>query len=133
VTPILQGQKFNEKNPIPKRNPSIVSAASPSTASHAPPTGESDLIDFGQNDSSAPVQPQIPADLKAAQTENGGQQQKELESTLRSTSTSRANEKGQGSLIDFHEDMKASLPVGHALQREDTDTHSVDEFHDAEG
>jgi hypothetical protein len=135
VTPILPGQKSTEKNPIPKRNPSIVSTTSPSKAAPPaaapapPPAQENDLIDFGQNDT--PTQPQvpIPADLKAAQTEDGGQKQKDLERTLRSTS----NERGQGGLIDFHGDMKAALPEAHKLQRQDTDTQSLDEFHDAEG
>ncbi|TVY41250.1 Oxysterol-binding protein-like protein, partial [Lachnellula subtilissima] len=133
VTPILRGQKFNEKNPIPKRNPSIISTNTPAKAAPAPalaapapaPTGESDLIDFGQNETSA-----IPADLKAAQTENGGQQQKELESVLSNTSTSHADGKGKGPLLDF-QDMTAALPAKQTLLREDTDTHSVDEFHDA--
>ncbi|TVY94415.1 Oxysterol-binding protein-like protein [Lachnellula willkommii] len=132
VTPILRGQRSNEKNPIPKRNPSIISTNTPSQAAPAPapaPAGESDLIDFGQNETPAQSQIPIPADLKAAQTENGGQQQKELENTLSHTSTSHAD--GQGTLLDFH-DMKAALPVKQALQREDTDTHSVDEYHDAE-
>ncbi|TVY47001.1 Oxysterol-binding protein-like protein [Lachnellula occidentalis] len=134
VTPILRGQKSNEKNPIPKRNPSIISTNTPSKAAPAPPaalpapapTGAGDLVDFGQNETPAQPQIAIPADLKAAQTENGGQQQKELESTLSQTSTSHAIGKGSEGLLDFH-DMKATLP----LQRGDTDSHSVDEYHDA--
>lgn len=135
VTPILPGQNYTEKNPIPKRNPSIVSTTSPPkaaspAASQAPPQAqENDLIDFGQNEPPTQAPVPLPVDLKAAQTENGGQQQKDLERMLRSTS----NERGQGSLIDFHDDMKAALPDAHKLQRLDTDTQSLDEFHDAEG
>ncbi|TVY30457.1 Oxysterol-binding protein-like protein [Lachnellula hyalina] len=135
VTPILRGQKSNEKNPIPKRNPSIISTNTPAKAAPAPapapaapapaPTGASDLINFGQNETSV-----IPADLKAAQTENGGQQQKELESTLSNTSTVHADGKGKGPLLDL-QDLTAALPAKQTLLREDTDTHSVDEFHDA--
>jgi hypothetical protein len=66
------------------------------------------------------------------QTQNNGQQQKELEQTLRSTSTSPPPEKGV--LIDFHEDLKSNLPgEQHKLKRQDTDTQSLDEFVDAEG
>ncbi|TVY85208.1 Oxysterol-binding protein-like protein OBPa, partial [Lachnellula suecica] len=82
VTPILPGQQSNEKNPIPKRNPSVASTTSPSTAAPAAapapasapapapaPAAKSDLVHSGQKDSAAPIA--LPADLKAAQTENG--------------------------------------------------------------
>jgi hypothetical protein len=53
---------------------------------------------------------------------------------LRETSTER---KPQGSLIDFHDDMKRDLPAadahGLSLKRHDTDTSDMDEFVDAEG
>jgi hypothetical protein len=62
---------------------------------------------------------------------NGGQQQKDLEQTLRSTSTSPPPNKG--SLIDFHDDLKKDLPEVNKLKRQDTDTNSMDEFVDAEG
>jgi len=136
VTPILRGQLRIEKNPIPPPHTRSESSTTipKITASHPPPQpsdAENDLIDFGQNDSPAP---QMPTDLHAAQTNNNGQQQKNLEHTLRSTSTER---KAQGSLIDFHDDLKRDLPTmdGHGapLKRHDTDTSSLDEFVDAEG
>jgi hypothetical protein len=99
------------------------------------PAHQNDLIDFGQNDGAppAPQHPSIPADLHAAQTQNGGQQQKDLEETLRSTSASSNLDRNKGSLIDFHEDMKKELPEVNKLKRKDTDTQSLDEFVDAEG
>ncbi len=145
ITPILRGQKPNEKNRIPpqhNRSESYTSThtAAPATISkentspHAAPSN--DLIDFGQN-SGAQTQPaqtyQAPADLQAAQTLNNGQQQKDLESTLLSTSSSRATD---GGLIDFHDDLKKDLPAAQGktvLKREDTETQSLDEFVDAEG
>jgi hypothetical protein len=92
---------------------------------------EHDLIDFGQHDAPEVQQPLIPADLHAAQTQNNGQQQKDLEQMLRSTSTSPPPNKE--SLIDFHDDLKRGLPDIHTLKRQDTDTQSVDEFVDAQG
>ena len=94
---------------------------------------ESDLIDFGQNDDSAIQQPPVPADLHAAQTQNHGQQQKALEQTLQATATQTYPDKNVGSLIDYHDDLKKELPVVNKLKRQDTDTHSLDEFVDAEG
>ena len=140
VTPILKGQKPNQKNPIPLHRSE--SRTEPASMHKKTPVQEQalategDLIDFGQND--PPAQPptqqlQIPADLKPAQIENNGQRQKDLESTLRSTSTSPPPHGRQGTLIDFHNDLKKDLPDGHALNRKDTDTDSLDEFVDAEG
>merc|ERR1712093_479858 len=90
-----------------------------STSTHAAPASENqqsqpshgnDLIDFGQSDgtpstnAATPIPAyQAPADLQAAQTVNGGQQQKDLENTLRSTSNERTN---GGALIDFSDDLK---------------------------
>ncbi|EHL02012.1 putative Oxysterol-binding protein-like protein OBPa [Glarea lozoyensis 74030] len=185
ITPILPGQKPNQKNQIPpshqqaaeksaaeksttenstataatatpspppstqnlppaplasagntKATPSPIStpkAAPISSPKVAPISHENDLVDFGQNDSAPPqksaIQSQMPADLYAAQTQNGGQKQKELEQTLLSTSTSRENQGGP--LLDFHDDLKRDLPAGGtetekarhaALLRKDTDT-----------
>ncbi|KAH6709261.1 hypothetical protein BKA61DRAFT_116491 [Leptodontidium sp. MPI-SDFR-AT-0119] len=140
VTPILQGQLSNEKNPIPpprSRNASYTTPAAAVPTSENQPPQSDDLIDFGQSDgtpsnnaAAAPIPTyQAPADLHAAQTVNNGQQQKDLEKTLRSTSTERAN---GGSLIDFTDDLKRDLPTVDAngrkttpLRREDTDTQSV--------
>ncbi|KIN04166.1 hypothetical protein OIDMADRAFT_40239 [Oidiodendron maius Zn] len=74
------------------------------------PAESGDLIDFGQNDTAADV-----------------------EQTLRSTSTSQRGD-NQGSLIDFQEDLRSSLPKpSQKLQRKDTETNSLDEFLDAQG
>ena len=100
------------------------------------PSHGNDLIDFGQSDgtpstnAATPIPAyQAPADLQAAQTVNGGQQQKDLENTLRSTSNERTN---GGALIDFSDDLKRDLPTVDAngkkyapLKREDTDTQSL--------
>jgi hypothetical protein len=67
---------------------------------------------------------------------NIGQEQKDLEETLRSTST-KLQPGNHGSLIDFHDDVKKNLPAvdgeHNTLKRQDTDTQSLDEFVDAEG
>jgi len=149
VTPILPGQKSNEKNPIPPQH----STATSQTPSHLPAAAssaaENDLNDVGQKEirqtkTSQPSQlPRLPTDLQTAQTQNNGKQQTDLESTLRATST---NEGSQGPLLDFHNELKKDLPgVGGSadtenekenelskLKRQDTET-SVDEFVDAEG
>ena len=149
VYPILPGQKFTEKNRIPPQSHQHTEQANPLpptipvAAAPAPiPSHEKDkenLTDLGR-ESPAPVQSQyVPADLLAAQTQNNGQQQKDLERVLQSTSTVQGQ--NQGSLIDFHDDLRKDLPAAtdnqgtaaSTLYRQDTDTHSVDEFVDAEG
>jgi len=143
VAPILPGQKSSEKNPIPPHTHSILPTSQPAQETVLEST-ENDLIDFGKDDSPAsaasaapPAIPShFPSDLKAAQLQNNGQQQRELEKTLRSTSTSPPPE-NQSSILDFHNDLQTNLPSSTmkpaALKREDTDTKSLDEFVDAEG
>jgi hypothetical protein len=75
----------------------------------------------------------VPTDLRAAQTQNNGEKQKDLENTLRKTSTPPNPDRNKGSLIDYHEELKKELPDRHNLKRQDTDTQSLDEFVDAEG
>lgn len=138
VTPIIPGQNFQEKHPIPpprNRTASYNSINAPEVQqpSQPAPAAQHDLIDFGQDDRSTgipPAPPSGPADLYAAQTQNGGQRQKDLEEKLKSTSTTSVN--NTDSLIDFHQDLKKDLPNA-ALLRQDTDTNSVDEFVDAQG
>lgn len=139
VTPIIQGQNFREKNPIPPpRNRtasynSINTPAADQQPSEPAPKAQNDLIDFGQSDGNAgipPAPPSGPEDLYAAQTQNGGQRQKDLEGRLKSTSTSSVN--NTDTLIDFHQDLQKDLPNA-SLTRKDTDTNSVDEFVDAQG
>jgi hypothetical protein len=110
VTPILKGQKSNDKHVIPMFQPQ-----QQSQRQQQPKEAPADLIDFGQNESSEkakemkPEMPQQPSDLQAAQTQNGGQRQKDIEQMLSSTSTAHGVQ-GQGPLLDFHEDMHSSLP-----------------------
>ncbi|CZT42728.1 probable putative oxysterol-binding protein OSBP [Rhynchosporium secalis] len=168
VTPILQGQRSTEKNPIPPQHthkepstaiqasapaPAPVLTAIPSAENERPQSNPSDdFVNFDKEDgtpsnintnntASTNATPSIPvyhapADLEAAQTFNNGQQQKDLENTLRSTSTERVS----GSrLIDFSGDLKRDLPTVDAsvkktpatLKKQDTD--SLDGFVDAEG
>ncbi|CAG8956096.1 hypothetical protein HYFRA_00011880 [Hymenoscyphus fraxineus] len=160
IAPILPGQRRKNSIPSHHRPSSIASATSPETSQILPPKipavpapipeaspatsqGSDDLIKFGQNDG-APIQSQsakstIPSDLPQEQTKNPGQQQKELERTLRATS--KSPDRSRGSLIDFHDDIKKALPLvenkknddkTHSLVRENTDTKSLDEFVDAE-
>lgn len=70
----------------------------------------------------------LPADLLAAQVENGGHAQKHMEATLAGTATASNGKPGaQSPLLDFHKDL------GQSLRRADSDTKSLDEFVDAEG
>ncbi|KAH8815080.1 hypothetical protein F5884DRAFT_771048 [Xylogone sp. PMI_703] len=117
VTPIVRGQKFH-REAIP---PHHAQSQSVSRQVSHDPQGEAtheDLIDFGQNDSNTvPAQTAKPTDVEKALMSTG-------------------HVAPQGSLIDFHEDMKKDLPSGASdqkLKRQDTDTQSVDEFVDAEG
>ncbi|KAI6712563.1 hypothetical protein JHW43_004881, partial [Diplocarpon mali] len=151
ITPILKGQKPNEKNPIPSQNQrseathkavpaaasALVSSAGPATENQPPQAATSNnLVESGPSggvqtqSQTAPV-PLVPADLQAAQTVNNGELQKDLEQTLRSTSTPMPAE---GPLVDFHGDLKRTLPAVDSkgiLRREDTDTKSLDDFVDA--
>ncbi|RAL62390.1 hypothetical protein DID88_004956 [Monilinia fructigena] len=138
-SPQKQTEQILAVYPILPGQPSTSISASGNSGSITPQEKDKEnLIDFS-NDSPVPAQYQIPADLHAAQTQNNGQQQKDLERTLQSTSTVQGQT--QGSLIDFHDDLKKDLPAAtdtqgtatSTLYRQDTDTHSLDEFVDAEG
>jgi hypothetical protein len=122
VTPILQGQKLNEKLVIP-----IYQSQHQPQHQQLPKQVPDDLIDFGQNEEAKPEIPNQPSDLQAAQTQNGGRSQKYMEHMLSSTSIAQGGQ-GQGPLLDFHDDMHNSLPQV-TLKRSDT---SEDEFVDAE-
>jgi hypothetical protein len=66
--------------------------------------------------------------LLAAQVENGGAAQREIEATLAQTATANNGKPGsQSPLLDFHKDL------GQSLRRTDSDATSIDEFVDAEG
>jgi hypothetical protein len=126
VTPILRGQKSNEKHVIPSYQQSQPQQQQPIQAT-------ADLIDFGQDESSPtvtetkPEMPHQPSDPQAAQNKNGGQSQKDMEQMLTSTSMVQGGQ-GHGPLVDFHNDIHNSLPQV-TLKRSDT---SEDEFVDAE-
>lgn len=132
VTTILRGQKSSERNVIPPHQSQPQSE--PQTYHEQPSKSEgnqSDLIDFGQNDSSqhpsiSESDPHPLSDLRPSQTKNGGQSHNDVEQMLASTSTDQAR---HGSLLDFQDDLKKGLP---ALHRKDTDTRSIDEFVDAQ-
>jgi len=152
ITPILQGQLPNEKNPIPphcqqtlptqenippaqeNHVPSSEKLPTPPTVASQPPVpAQGDLVDLGQNDALPAQQYMPPADLHAAQTLNNDQKQRDLEETLRSTSALPNPKRNTGSLVDYHDDLRMNLPEVNKLKRQDTDTQSLDEFLDAEG
>lgn len=135
IAPILPGQKSTDKHIIPPRRasqtpsvpqPNVATTAAPQP--HPPaPVAEDDLIDFGQNDDTPnEVHP------KAPQVENHKPDpaQKDLEAMLASTSSAKAP---PGPLLDFHDDMKKSLPAGGVPSLKRADTSESDEFVDAEG
>ncbi|EKD15566.1 oxysterol-binding protein [Drepanopeziza brunnea f. sp. 'multigermtubi' MB_m1] len=155
ITPILQGQKSNEKNPIPLSHQRSESYTSPHTevpaavvapvpalseneplkAAPAAAPFSNDLIDIHQGGPAETQQTsyQVPADLYAAQTLNNGQQQKDLENLLRSTSSPKPSE---GPLLNFHDDLKMDLPSasgGKAILKREATDGSIDEFADAQG
>jgi len=153
VTPILPGQKSNQENAIPPQHSSATPQTSKAPSAAAGPSAtERDTVDNGQKDTqqSQPSQqsqssqlPRLPSDLRTAQVQNNGKQQKDLESTLRSTSTS---EHSQGPLLDLHNDLRRDLPSAGSsveaqrktgdesvnLKRHDTGSSNADEFVDAE-
>ncbi|KAI9053493.1 hypothetical protein LZ554_002448 [Drepanopeziza brunnea f. sp. 'monogermtubi'] len=155
ITPILQGQKPNEKNPIPPPHqgsesytsthtevPAPVVAPSLALSENAPPKAapaaapfSNNLIDIHQGSPAETQQTsyQVPADLYAAQTINNGQQQKDLEKMLRSTSSPKPSE---GPLLNFHDDLKMGLPSasgGKAILKREATDGSLDVFSDAQG
>ena len=122
VTPILQGQKSNEKHVIPNYQ-----SQQQSQPQQQPKEAAADLIDLGQNESFQAEMPNQPSDLQAAQTRSSGQSQKDMEQMLSSTNTAQEGQR-QGALLDFHDDMHNSLSQV-TLKRSDA---SEDEFVDAE-
>ncbi|KAI3323466.1 Oxysterol-binding protein [Xylariaceae sp. AK1471] len=122
IFPILPGQVMSEQN-IPPRH---VSAAQPSTAGK-PPSNDNggDLIDFGQNDASAPAQAERPTKIEKHPSSD-------IPNLLEST-----GQKVDGPLLDFTGDLKRDLPsekatVPAGMKRTDTE-ESNDDFFDAEG
>ncbi|OIW34546.1 hypothetical protein CONLIGDRAFT_9937 [Coniochaeta ligniaria NRRL 30616] len=85
-----------------------------------------DLIDFGQNDAQppAPKQPELKPEERPAIDANH-KSTAEIQALLSQTGSPAPG----GPLIDFHQDLKTTLPAG--LKRADT-TESSDEFVDAQ-
>lgn len=106
IYPIVAGQKASQKNAIPQR----ASFTETSTAASASASG--DLIDFGQEDSAAPI-------------DAGHKSTSEIQSMLLAT----GDKAPEGSLIDFHDDLQKELPPA-GIQRSDTG-ESHDDFVDA--
>src|SRR6476469_9994056 len=113
VAAILPGQQSAETNRIPPmQSRESHDGRPPTTTDTQPQTTENDLIDFGSTNSTTTtaIPSHFPSNLKLAQTQNNGQQQRELEQTLKSTSTSPPPG-NQKSIIDFHGDVKGDVPV----------------------
>ncbi|KAK0735010.1 Oxysterol-binding protein [Lasiosphaeria miniovina] len=125
IYPIVKGQKWENPMVIPSRGsmsrPTSSSASVPRKGSFS--QGDGDLIDFGQRDSSSTGQKQAPPPLDPSHRSTT-----EIQTLL--SATGRTDAHGGGPLIDFHEDLKSSLPAD--LKRTDTD-ESNDEFVDAQG
>jgi hypothetical protein len=139
IYPILKGQKSSTVNAIPPRG-SVSGPSSHHIATEKPPQDQpvaekrDDLIDFGQNDSSPPApsqretQPEITPDAKPENRpaiDPSHKSTAEIQSMLSETGSRAPG----GPLIDFHQDMKTSLPAG--FKRADT-AESSDEFVDAQ-
>lgn len=109
IYPIVSGQKATSANSILPRQSESAGGAAPVPKESL----QNDLIDFGQND--APSEPPRPA---APEIESTGEISGLLKSTGKVT---------EGPLIDFHNDLKKSVPV---IRRSET-TSSNDVFVDA--
>lgn len=111
IYPVIKGQQLDQRNAIPPR-------ASLSEPRALPNEASGDLIDFG-DDGSAPQQPL------------GNQPSLDPHRStapVRETPSTNSRRAQEGSLIDFHEDMKKNLPGG--IKRTES-ADSDDEFVDA--
>jgi hypothetical protein len=151
IYPILKGQKPNTRNVIPPRSSISGPSSHPSQAeehpieqdglqqhgteqhpseprSAEPPAAgvEEDLIDFGQNETQPPAskQPESKPEERPA-IDVHHKSTAEIQSLLSQTGSPAPG----GPLIDFHQDLKTSLPAG--IKRTDT-AESNDEFVDAQ-
>lgn len=118
----MPGQK-SRGSVIPPHHSQAQSSSGPAPKGAQAQGAHEDLIDFGQNDTPAPT---------TKTTDKTTNNTTDIEKILQATGSS--NSQG-GALIDFHEDLKKSLPpdVANKLKRQDTDTQSLDEFVDAQG
>jgi hypothetical protein len=121
IFPILPGQVSRERS-IPPRH---VSTAQSDTAQKPLSDNKGgDLIDFGQNDASAPAQAERPSKIEKHPSSD-------IPNLLEST-----GQKVDGPLLDFTRDLKKDLPsekaaVPSSVKRADTE-ESNDNFFDAE-
>lgn len=119
IYPIVKGQRFVEKNPIPPRIP----IASPSKEAH-PPVLTADHEKLDHERAVAGKEPVDTAPKAHPPLDPPHESTEEIQTLLAATGTVA---KG-GPLIDFHEDMAKDLP---AIKKVDTDD-SHDEFVDAQ-
>lgn len=141
IYPILKGQKPVSRHSIPPRG-SVSGHSSRQPPAEQPAADQGgDLIDFGQNDPHPPAsnQPEVKPESKPdpnLDAKPGSEQENRpvLDAYHKSTADIQSMLSHTGSpapggpLIDFHQDIKTTLPAG--LKRADT-TESSDEFVDA--
>ncbi|KAK3394446.1 hypothetical protein B0H63DRAFT_460927 [Podospora didyma] len=123
IYPIIAGQKWDRKIVIPPRGSMSRPGSSRQTVAPSAASGSADLIDFGgpsESSTSLSSEDKPPLDSSHKSTA-------EIQ-TLLSATGSTAN---QGPLIDFHQDLKQTLPAG-GVKRTDTE-ESEDDFVDAQG
>lgn len=127
IYPIVKGQRFVEKNPIPPRTPLV----SPSKEAHPPVlTADHERLDHHDEPTTAkePVamtkEPVDTAPKVHPPLDSSHESTTEIQTLLAATGTVAK----EGPLIDFHDDMKKDLP---AIKKVDSqDSH--DEFVDAQ-
>lgn len=113
IYPVIKGQRFNQKNVIPPRSSISDSASRPTDLHNHQEPQSGDLIDFGDDKSPVSEQNKPPLDASHKSTA-------EIQAMLASTGT-RAKD---SPLVDFHDDMKKTLPNS-------KEADSDDEFVDA--
>lgn len=158
VYPILKGQKPDTRNAIPPRGsvsgpsshppqavqhpveqrpsedrqpapPAATQPAPPAVTQPEPSKGD-DLIDFGQNEPKLPVLPPAqPLPETKPEVRPAIDAQHKSTADIQSMLSQTGSPAPGGPLIDFHQDMKTTLPT--SLKREST-AESSDEFVDAQ-
>lgn len=124
IYPVLKGQKSTSTNFIPPRG-----LNSGANVQSQPVEQQNDLIDFGQNNDCPPAvqKPAEPAPGPQPEIDPHHKSTAEIQTMLSATGSPILPE---GSLIDFHEDLKKDLPQNGNIKRGDTE-ESHDEFVDA--
>ena len=120
IYPIVNGQRFVEKNPIPPRTP----IASPSKETH-PPVLTADHEKLDHHEEAAMAKEPVDTTPKVhPPLDHSHESTTEIQTLLAATGTVAK----EGPLIDFHQDMKKDLPAIKKVDSED----SHDEFVDAQ-